>query len=136
MRWMEIVESQSQWYPAEQILSVYPELRQTGDLQKSVKWMSGASLDSCEISISIQSIEVFRKQIDEMTASYTAFPKDRARMKKIMQDIKDGARALPVFVEADDEHMFIIEGRHRVVAFDQLKMKKVIVASLRVKSQD
>lgn len=131
MRWIEITESTTQWYPAEQILSVYPELNDTRDLHKAVKWMQGVSLEECEVQISVEDINIFRKQIDEMIESYPAYPNDRKRMKKIMHDLQEGARALPVFVEADDPNNFIIEGRHRIVAFDQLGMKKVIVARLR-----
>lgn len=135
MRWQEIFESQSQWYQASEILDAYPELIRTGDLQKSVKWMQGVDLHDCEIQLTVESIEIFRKQITEMIESYPAYPKDRARMKKIMQEIKEGERALPVFVEYGDPQNFIIEGRHRIVAFDQLGMKKVIVARLREKTQ-
>lgn len=131
MRWEQIVESRDAWYPATELLRIYPEFNQTHDLQKAVKWMSGVVLQECEVNITIESIELFRSQIIEMVETYPAYPKDRARMKKIMHDIKAGERALPVFVEAADPSNFIIEGRHRIVAFDQLGMKRVIVARLR-----
>ena len=132
MRWQEIVESEEQWYPAEEILRIYPELNHAQNLLKSVKWMSGVSLDQCEVRFSVESIEIFRKQIDDMMESYFTYLKDKSRMKKILLDLKSGARALPVFVQEGDASNFIIEGQHRVVAFDQLNMTKVMVGHLRV----
>lgn len=132
MRWQEIVESEDQWYPAEEILTIYPELNHAQNLLKSVKWMSGVSLDQCEVRFSVESIEIFRKQIDDMMESYLTYPKDKSRMKKILLDLKSGHRALPVFVQEGDSTNFIIEGHHRIVAFDQMNMTKIIVGHLRV----
>lgn len=132
MRWQEIVESKETWFTASDIYRVYPELKQRKDLEHAVKWFSGVSPDECEFSLSLESIETFRSQIDEMVASYPTFPKERARTKKIASEIKNGERALPVFVEYGDDRNFIIEGRHRIVAFDQLGMKKAIVCWVKV----
>lgn len=131
MRWSQIVESTDGWYPAEEILQIYPELNHAQNLLKSVKWMSGASLDQFEVQFSVESIEMFRSQIDEMVESYNTYLKDKSRMKKILLDLKGGHRALPVFIEYGDPTNFIIEGRHRIVAFDQLGMPKVMVGRLR-----
>lgn len=131
MRWQEICESSDQWYPITQLLEIYPEFNETQNLPNAVKWMSGISIDQCEVKLSVESIEIFRDQIDDMVEDFTAYPKERSRMKRIMVSLKEGERALPVFVDANDPTHHIIEGRHRVVAFDQLGMTKVIVARIR-----
>lgn len=49
--------------------------------------------------------------------SYAKFPHDRRRMEAIVKKIQAGEPILPVFIEENDPDRFIMEGRHRIVAF-------------------
>jgi len=70
---------------------------------------------------------VFEHQVLEMIDSYKHFPKDKERTKKIMNIVRAGGKPQPVFVEANDPSHFILEGRHRIVAFFLLDMPIVPV---------
>ena len=61
--------------------------------------------------------ELFREQVSQMESSYKDFPEDAERAKKIFKILKDGGVPKPVFVELGDNDHFILEGRHRIVAF-------------------
>jgi len=70
----------------------------------------------------------FHQTAEDMLATFDEFPEDEARMQKILAAIRNGAPVLPVFIEDGDEHHFIMEGRHRIVAFYLAGIKAVPVA--------
>lgn len=72
-------------------------------------------------------IENFASQISEMESTYDEFPKDKVRTEKIFALLKSGAKPMPIFVKFGDEKKFIMEGRHRIVAFSWFAMKAVPV---------
>jgi hypothetical protein len=59
----------------------------------------------------------FEHQVLDMINSYSHFPKDKARTQKILKELQAGGKPKPIFVEANDPTHFILEGRHRIVAF-------------------
>jgi hypothetical protein len=72
-------------------------------------------------------IEVFLPLIHDLLSSYPEFPAEERRTQKILRQLKAGAPVLPVFIEANDEHSFIMEGRHRIVAIHLQGLKMVPV---------
>jgi hypothetical protein len=62
-------------------------------------------------------IESFMKQIKEMYDTYKEFPSDAHRTKSILNKLKMGEPEYPIYVERKDHNKFIIEGRHRIIAF-------------------
>lgn len=72
-------------------------------------------------------IEKYKKQIDEMESTYKEFPNDFKRTKKIYDKIKNGEDLYPIYVEKEDETNFVMEGRHRMVAFKWLGLNEVNV---------
>lgn len=58
----------------------------------------------------------FQPHAEQMLASYPQFPKEKMRTGKIQRLLEGGESAFPVYVDADDGHDFVIEGRHRLVA--------------------
>jgi len=69
----------------------------------------------CRFSYAREPLSLFAKVADDMRATYPLFPQDKKRADKIISMVSDGGKTWPIFVEADT--LFIMEGRHRVVAF-------------------
>lgn len=74
-----------------------------------------------------ESIYIFQKQIEEMIASYKKLSKEKKRTEKIIKLLKNGEKPYYVYVEKNDETKFILEGRHRIVAFWLLGYKNINV---------
>ncbi len=70
-------------------------------------------------------IECFEKQILEMIDSYEEFPEDKKRTYRIIELIKNGNKKWPIFIKNNDPSLFIMEGKHRIVAFYKLGIEKV-----------
>jgi hypothetical protein len=92
-------------------------------------WVSRTSVIHTFERVPITSLQ---RQIDEMAATYDEFPDDAARTRVIMEKIKQGAPVQPVYAETDDPHCFIMEVRHRIVAFAQLGLPHVTVCRCHV----
>jgi len=97
------------------------------DIKSVSEWL-GTTVDNIAITTKQEPIEKFVKQIKEMYGTFDEFPKDAKRTNKIVNLIKKGAPALPVYVEKNDPHLFVMEGRHRMVAFWLLGMKTIPVS--------
>lgn len=72
--------------------------------------------------------EFFYQMAQDMLGTYEEFPEDEVRTRKILKAIQAGEPVLPVFVEDGDTTHFIMEGRHRIVAFIQSGLSEIPVA--------
>ena len=107
---------------------LYEEVDPTkADLVSVAEWLN-AKPDQIEVNIKQEPIDKFLEQIKEMHGTYDEFPKDARRTVKIVKLLKQGATPLPIYVEQGDHSLFVMEGRHRMVAFWQLGMKMIPVA--------
>jgi hypothetical protein len=95
------------------------------DLHSVAEWMN-VPLESLVFQYRLVPISIFAKQAEDMFGTYDEFPQDKKRTDKISKIIKRQP-AYPVFVEMDDPANFIMEGRHRIVAFWQAGMQQVPV---------
>ena len=102
------------------------------DIQSVSEWMN-TTVDQLQINIVQEPIEKFIKQINEMYDTYDEFPEDARRTRKILTALKHGEKALPIYVAENDPHLFVMEGRHRMVAFMLARMNTIPVAYVRVK---
>ena len=100
---------------------------QAQDLKDVAEWLN-TTPDQLSIEVKQEPIEKFIKQIREMYGTYLEFPKDEKRTDRILKLLKRGADPLPIYVEAGDPHLFVMEGRHRMVAFWLAGMKTIPVA--------
>jgi len=80
---------------------------------------------NCEFFYAREPLGRFSEVADDMAATYPLFPKDKRRTAKITSKLRGGEESWPIFVEADS--LFIVEGRHRVVAFRACNMPFVDV---------
>ena len=97
------------------------------DLASVAQWLR-AEPDQIEVHIKQEPIDKFLGQIKEMYGTFGEFPKDERRTNKILRLLKQGATPMPMYVEQDDPDLFVMEGRHRMVAFYLSGMKTVPVA--------
>ena len=97
------------------------------DLASVAQWLR-AEPDQIEVHIKHEPIDKFLGQIKEMYGTFSEFPKDERRTNKILRLLKQGATPMPMYVEQGDKDLFVMEGRHRMVAFWLAGMKTVPVA--------
>ena len=97
------------------------------DLASVAQWLR-AEPDQIEVHIKQEPIDKFLGQIKEMHGTFGEFPKDERRTNKILRLLKQGATPMPMYVEQGDQDLFVMEGRHRMVAFWLAGMKTVPVA--------
>ena len=97
------------------------------DLASVAQWLR-AEPDQIEVHIKQEPIDKFLGQIKEMYGTFGEFPKDERRTNKILRLLKQGATPMPMYVEQDDPDLFVMEGRHRMVAFWLASAKTVPVA--------
>lgn len=103
----------------DQVIEAHPEtVRKTlrADLSETAKWLKCKPQDLA-LRMAYLPAEIFRELVNGLVESYDQFPAERRRMQKILEEIENGAPPLPVFIEEDDPENFIMEGRHRIVAF-------------------
>lgn len=87
------------------------------DLKDVKDWMNVKSTDNLVLEKGFLSISSLLKQINEMESTYEEFPKDKNRTLKIFKELKKGKNPEPLYIEKGDESLFVMEGRHRMVAF-------------------
>jgi hypothetical protein len=92
-----------------------PDFIRTSDIKSVGEWMD-TPIENIIFRYDELPISQLQKQIDEMEGTYDEFPKDRRRTTKILNLFKDGEPVLPVFIEEGDKDLFVMEGRHRMVA--------------------
>ncbi len=104
------------------------------DLKSVAEWLN-TTVDDLEIDMKNESIQLYCQDAIEMLNSYDEFPKDKKRTDKIISLLKKGETALPIYVEKNDNNNFVMEGRHRMVAFYLLGYKEVLVARVKSKTK-
>jgi pyrimidine deaminase RibD-like protein/GNAT superfamily N-acetyltransferase len=97
------------------------------DLNDVAKWMA-TTPDKIKIVVKQEPIAKFIRQIREMYGTYDEFPEDEERTNRILRLLKRGEQPMPIYVEANDPDLFVMEGRHRMVAFWLAGMKTIPVA--------
>lgn len=102
------------------------------DKASIAEWL-GCPSDDVVIEHRREPMSLYTTQAQEMLATYEDFPEDGARTDRILALLKSGAEKLPVYVGQDDKHNFVMEGRHRLVAFLLLGLKELTVARVSVK---
>lgn len=105
------------------------------DLKDVAHWMN-TTPDNLSIELKQEPIQKFIKQIKEMYGTYDEFPEDEERTNRILKLLKRGAKPLPMYVEKGDPDLFVMEGRHRMVAFWLADMKTIPVAYVSKKIEE
>jgi hypothetical protein len=96
------------------------------DIKDVSEWLRKTP-EEIEFYFTQEPLSDFENQILEMESTYDEFPKDEQRTKNIYELLKGGYKPKPIFVEYNDSNKFIMEGRHRVVAFKWFGLKQIPV---------
>jgi hypothetical protein len=112
------------------VKAVQDELSETavGDRRDVMTWLRSKDV---EFIVGEEPIEPFLSQIAEMEDSYGLFPKEAKRTRTIERILRGGGTLEPIYVETDDPVNFILEGRHRIVAFKRVGRSTVPVCRVR-----
>ena len=102
-------------------------VHQDQDLQDVASWL-GTTVDNLHFDVKYEPMSMFENQASEMLGTYNEFPEDAERTEIISSLISKGQGLLPIYIEKADPDLFILEGRHRVVAFLQAGFDKIPVA--------
>lgn len=100
------------------------------DLKDLSEWLDVSDVDELEIVFEMMPITLFEEEINGMESTYNEFPKDKARTKKIYQKLLNGESPQPIYIENGDSSNFVMEGRHRMVAFKWFKLEEVLVGKV------
>ncbi len=103
------------------------------DLQEVCGWIAAKTVEDIDTRLVKMPIERLMKQIKEMESTYDEFPDDKARTDKIYNALKRGESVQPVYIEEGDDFLFVLEGRHRMVAFMWAKLPEVDVCFCKLK---
>lgn len=106
------------------------------DINEIVGWMNVNDRDDLIIEKTFLSFDLFNKQATEMEGTYSEFPKDKKRSLKIFNELKSGNDPEPIYIEKNDPNLFIMEGRHRIVAFKWFGLKEIPVIFVSVKNKN
>ncbi len=110
---------------ADNLARLYPGIED--DLAHVNGWLRG---DEPTFRLKIEPMAVFKERAEYLLRTYPEFPKDKARTNKIVRELRAGGQQRPIFSDAEafsDEDSFVMEGRHRIVAFYLLGYETVPV---------
>lgn len=96
------------------------------DVYSIAEWLN-KPIKNISFYFKLEPISIFSSQIEEMESTYSEFPDDEERTQQIYKLLQQGNEPRPVFVELKDKDKFILEGRHRIVAFKWIGLNSVPV---------
>ena len=91
------------------------------DINNVCEWFRDSTV---RLEFKMENINKFKNKIDEMESTLNEFPEDLYRIEHILTAImlKDDP-IYAIFVDKRDN--FILEGRHRIVAFSRLNLTEI-----------
>jgi hypothetical protein len=96
------------------------------DINSVAEWLN-TQPEKLNFRKEILPISLFEPQIHECLSTYLEFPEDEDRTHQILTRLRGGEAPYPIFVEDNDKTLFVLEGRHRIVAFYQHGLTEVEV---------
>ena len=102
------------------------DLSQKSDVDDVSEWLS-KPINKIKFYYKEEPISMFSDTISEMESTFDEYEDEFDRTEYILDLLEVGGKPMPIFVELNDESRFIMEGRHRIVAFSWFGMDKVPV---------
>ena len=102
------------------------KLSQLSDVKDVGEWLN-KPIDEIKYYYKEEPITMFMDTIDEMESTYDEFIDERDRTEHIVDLLESGNPPMAIFIELNDKYNFIMEGRHRIVAFSWFGLDKVPV---------
>lgn len=84
------------------------------DIENVSQWL-GCSVSNLSFTLDIEPMANRAAFATDLLSTYPCFPRDERRTNAVRKALKCGSTAWPIFVDAVDG--FLMEGRHRIVAF-------------------
>ncbi|MDP2753598.1 MAG: nucleotidyltransferase domain-containing protein [Nitrospirota bacterium] len=98
------------------------------DFKNVAEWFK-KNISELSFEFKHENIDKFKKQITEMLRPTV---EDRDRIELIIEELKEGKPPYAIFVDKTDN--FILEGRHRIIAFYLYGLKKIPVYYVSLKA--
>jgi hypothetical protein len=115
MRYHEIMhENASEAIDATTLAAQFPGI--ATDIKSVSEWMT-CDVEALRFRLVSEPADLFANMVKNLLVSYDQFPKERTRANRVAKLLRAGQSAWPVFIEQGDPERFIMEGRHRIVAF-------------------
>jgi hypothetical protein len=93
------------------------------DIDNVCEWFRNSTI---YFKFKIENIYKFKSQIEEMESTLNEFPEDLQRIEDILINIM--LKEEPIYaIFVDKSNNFILEGRHRIVAFSRLNITEIPV---------
>lgn len=102
------------------------DMSQLSDIEDVSTWLS-KDIEDLKFYFKKEPIEKFLEQAKEMEGTLDEFLDEKERTEHIYDLLKSGEDPMPVFVKRGDSSKFIMEGRHRIVAFMWYGFNKIPV---------
>ena len=102
------------------------KLSQLSDVKDVGEWLN-KPIEEIKYYYKEEPITMFRDTIEEMESTYDEFIDERDRTEHIVDLLENGNPPMAIFIELNDKDNFIMEGRHRIVAFSWFGLDKVPV---------
>lgn len=102
------------------------KLSQLSDVKDVGEWLN-KPIDEIKYYYKEEPISMFIDTIREMESTYDEFVDERDRTEHIVDLLESGNKPMAIFIELNDKDNFIMEGRHRIVAFSWFGLDKVPV---------
>ena len=101
-------------------------LSQFSDIKDVGEWLN-KPIDKIKYYYKEEPISMFNDTIEEMESTYDEFTDERDRTEYIVDLLENGNKPMAIFIELKDKDNFIMEGRHRIVAFSWFGLNKIPV---------
>lgn len=102
------------------------KLSQLSDVKDVGEWLN-KPIDEIKYYYKEEPITMFKDTIDEMESTYYEFIDERDRTEHIVDLLKSENPPMAIFIQLNDRDNFIMEGRHRIVAFSWFGLDRVPV---------
>jgi hypothetical protein len=102
------------------------KLSQLSDVKDVGEWLN-KPIEEIKYYYKEEPISMFNDTIKEMESTYDEFIDERDRTEYIVNLLEKGNKPMAVFIKLNDKDNFIMEGRHRIVAFSWFGLDKVPV---------
>lgn len=102
------------------------KLSQLSDIKSVGEWLN-KDINDIKFYYKEEPFEMFESTALEMESTYDEFKDEEKRTYKILKLLNSGKPPMPIFVAKNDNDKFIMEGRHRIVAFLWFDLKTIPV---------
>jgi hypothetical protein len=103
------------------------------DVRNILDWLKIENPDNVQFRYDeLPVVGILGTNIKQRMDSLDKFPESKKRVDKILKKLENGQHSFPIYIEEGDPHLFIMEGRHRAIAFILNGMDKIPVFFVKI----